>query len=250
MGQQPAPPGAMARPRSAGRRRRGEAHDSTLYHQFAHLYDRFFAPVYVRGLRQVVRALGLPPGARVLELGVGTGLSLEAYPRNVAVVGIDYSAAMLEEAQRRVERAGLANVELLQMSACDLRLPDSSFDFVLAFHVVTVVPEADALMREALRVLKPDGRLVVVNRFRRERGLMGRIERRLEPLWKRCGWKTLSRRELLDGHPLEVLVARKESPTSLFTTVVAVNRKHRLNGAARLNGHAPGGDGAARRPCP
>jgi len=196
---------ASVHPGRNGRRVKQAAHESTLYHQFAHLYDRFFAPVYIRGLRRTIRALGLEPGQRVLELGVGTGLSLTAYPPGVEVVGIDASEAMLEEARKRVERLGLDSVRLLQMSACELEFPDSSFDYVLAFHVVTVVPDSEALMREAVRVLKPGGRIVIVNRFRRERGLFGRVERRLEPLWRRCGWRTLSRSELLEGHPVEVL---------------------------------------------
>jgi phosphatidylethanolamine/phosphatidyl-N-methylethanolamine N-methyltransferase len=229
-----AAPAAVA----AGDRREGgprgprkDAHESTLYHRFAHLYDRFFAPVYVRGLRRTIRALRLPAGARVLELGVGTGLSLAAYPAGAEVVGIDYSEAMLEEARKRVVRSGLRNVRLERMSACELGFPDDSFDFVLAFHVVTVVPDSEALMREALRVLRPGGRLVIVNRFRREKGWMAGVERRLEPLWKRCGWRTLSRGELLNGHPVEVLAAEKDSATSLFTTVVVRKPDPARNGS-------------------
>src|SRR6185312_14210121 len=109
------------------------------------------------GRKGVLAALNLKPGDRVLEVGVGTGLSLPLYPRDVKITGIDVSREMLEKARRRVARRRLANIEaLLEMDAERMSFADASFDKVVAMYVVPVVENPVRLLEELHRVCRPD----------------------------------------------------------------------------------------------
>jgi phosphatidylethanolamine/phosphatidyl-N-methylethanolamine N-methyltransferase len=120
------------------------------YRRYAPVYDTLFGPVLQPGRHAVVQALHCRPGERVLEVGVGTGLSLPLYPRDVRVTGIDLSSEMLEKAKRRVARVNLRNVEaLLEMDAESTTFADASFDKVVAMYVVSVVPQPARLLRGA-----------------------------------------------------------------------------------------------------
>lgn len=201
------------------------AYQSKLYYEFSQFYDLVFARIFYPRIVNVIRALGVPAGARVLEVGVGTGLALAAYPRHCQVTGIDLAPEMLEHAQERIVANGWRHVQVMEGDAMDMKLPDDSFDYVTAFHVVSVVPDAGRMMREVLRVCRPGGRIVVINHFRSERRMLAAIDRRLEPVTRRWGWHTLSRREVFDGLPLQIERVYKTSPNSLFTIVVARNAK-------------------------
>ena len=150
------------------------------YRRYARIYDTVFGPVLQPGRKAVLDALNLKPGDRVLEVGVGTGLSLQLYPRDVRITGIDVSSEMLERARARVARARLANVEaLLEMDAEAMTFPDASFDKVVAMYVVSVVPRPAKLLEELHRVCRPDGEIFVVNHFQSENPVMGALERML-----------------------------------------------------------------------
>jgi phosphatidylethanolamine/phosphatidyl-N-methylethanolamine N-methyltransferase len=201
------------------------AHESKLYYEFSHFYDFLFGRLFYPRIVSLIRSLAIQPGARVLELGVGTGLSLSAYPDHCQVVGVDLAPDMLEHAQERIMRNGWRHITVKEMNAMDLNLPDSSFDFVTAFHVVSVVPDARRLMQEAQRVCKPGGTIAVINHFRSEKTVLAAADRCIEPLTRRCGWHTLGRADVLDGLPLRIEKAYKTSPYSLFTILILDNDK-------------------------
>jgi phosphatidylethanolamine/phosphatidyl-N-methylethanolamine N-methyltransferase len=201
------------------------AYQSKLYSEFTQLYDLVFARFFYPRIATVIRALKIPSGAKVLELGVGTGLALEAYPRHCSVLGVDLAPDMLEHAQERIDRNGWRHINVQEMDAMDLALPDDSFDYVMAFHVVSVVPDAARMMREAQRVCKPGGQIVVINHFRSQQRLLAAVDRRMEPITRRWGWHTLDRAEVFDGLPLDLERIYKTSKRSLFTIVVARNDK-------------------------
>ena len=203
-----------------------QPHESALYYEFSHLYDVFFGRVFFPRIVRVIRSLGIEPGARVLELGVGTGLSLEAYPQHCQVTGIDLAPEMLERAQDRVNRNGWRHVTLQQGDALNLAFADDAFDYVMAFHVVSVVPDPQRMMAEAERVCRPGGLLAIINHFRSRQRAVARVQRGIDPVTRRLGWTTtLCLPELLDGSRLHLERQWKTSPRSLFTIVVARNAK-------------------------
>jgi phosphatidylethanolamine/phosphatidyl-N-methylethanolamine N-methyltransferase len=199
-----------------------EPHQSKIYYEFSHLYDRIFTRFFYPRIAATIRSLNIPSGAKILEVGVGTGLSLEAYPHHSEVTGIDLAPEMLEQAQRKVAREGWGHIRLLPMNALDLQFPDGSFDYVTAFHVVSVVPDYDRLMGEIYRVCKPGGTVVIINHFRSERAWLAALVDRLDPLTRKLGWRTTLRRaDLLAAVPLRVRRQFKTSEASLFTVVIA-----------------------------
>lgn len=202
-----------------------QAHESKLYYEFSHLYDLTFGRVFYRRIRSVIQSLNLPAGARVLELGVGTGLSFDCYPTHCEVVGVDLAADMLEHAQEKIARNGWKHLSVMEMDAMDLEFPDNSFDYVMAFHVVSVVPDAAKLMSEAHRVCRPDGTVAVINHFRSEQSWLAAIDRKLEPVTRYWGWHTLSRAEVFGDAPFEMVRLYKKHGLSLFTIAIARNLK-------------------------
>jgi phosphatidylethanolamine/phosphatidyl-N-methylethanolamine N-methyltransferase len=196
--------------------------DSALYSQLSHLYERVFDRVLGPRIRWTIRSLKIPAGAKVLEVGVGTGLSLEAYPELAEVTAIDLSPEMLAQADKKVRQHAWRHITLSQMDALKMDFPDDTFDYVMAFHVASVVPDADQFMREVLRVLKPDGITVIINHFRSENRLLAPMVDLLNPLTRRIGWRTTLRySELVEKYPLSVQDRFKTSKQSLFTVVVA-----------------------------
>jgi phosphatidylethanolamine/phosphatidyl-N-methylethanolamine N-methyltransferase len=160
------------------------------YRRYAAVYDALFGPVLQPGRKAVVQALGLRPGDHVLEVGVGTGLSLPLYPRDVRITGIDVSREMLEKARARVARRRLANVEALhEMDAERMTLPDASFDKVVAMYVVPVVENPARLLEELHRVCRPDGEIFIVNHVRSDNRLIAAFERGLARFSDKIGFR-------------------------------------------------------------
>ncbi len=160
------------------------------YDRWAPVYDMVFGPVFRAGRRQAVLAAERI-GGRILEVGVGTGLSLSGYAPGNRITGIDISGDMLAKARRRVAAQGLRQVERLAvMDAESLDFPDAAFDVVVAQYVVTAVPDPERALDEFARVVRPGGEIVLTSRIGAEAGLRGTLERRLMPLTSRLGWRT------------------------------------------------------------
>ncbi len=140
------------------------------YRRWAPVYDASFGAFTRLGRRRAVEAVNRRSGT-VLEVGVGTGLSLRHYAPHLAVTGIDFSAEMLARARARVDALGLAQVVALRrMDARALDFPDASFDTVVAMHVISVVPEPERVIAEMARVCRPGGEVVLLNHFLHEHG--------------------------------------------------------------------------------
>ncbi len=160
------------------------------YGRWAPIYDIVFGPVFRRGRRAAVTAAERV-GGRILEVGVGTGLSLGDYGERNRIVGIDISGPMLEKARARVAKFGLRQVERLSvMDAEHLSFPDASFDVVVAQYVVTAIPNPETALDEFVRVVRPGGEIVLTTRIGAEKGLRGALEKLLMPLTSRLGWRT------------------------------------------------------------
>jgi phosphatidylethanolamine/phosphatidyl-N-methylethanolamine N-methyltransferase len=160
------------------------------YARWAPVYDLVFGAVFERG-RHAAIAAAERIGGRILEVGVGTGISLPDYSRSNRVCGIDISEPMLRKAEQRVAELGLTNVEgLWVMDAEHLSFPDASFDVVVAQYVITTVPKPEATLDEFARVLKPGGEIVLVSRVGAEAGLRRALERWFAPAARKLGWRT------------------------------------------------------------
>jgi len=160
------------------------------YARWAPFYDFVFRAVFETG-RQAAVAAAERIGGRILEVGVGTGMSLPEYSRNSVICGIDISAPMLRKAQEKVAELRLKNVEgLWEMDAEKMRFPDASFDVVVAQHVVTTVPNPEATLDEFARVLKPGGEIVLISRVGAEAGIRLTFERWFSPAACKLGWRS------------------------------------------------------------
>jgi phosphatidylethanolamine/phosphatidyl-N-methylethanolamine N-methyltransferase len=187
------------------------------YRWWAPIYDYSFGFVAGPGRRLAVQKLNEAQG-RVLEIGVGTGLSLPGYKAGLDVTGIDLSPEMLDKAAERVAKLGLPRKTLLVMDAGSLTFADESFDAAALMYVMTVVPNPRAVMAEMWRVLRPGGTAIVVNHFSRERGLRAAVEQGLERYSRRLGWHPVFPLQTVTDTPGFHLVERVDLPPfGLFT---------------------------------
>lgn len=160
-----------------------------VYRRYARRYDFYFGPLFQPGRKAVIERMHCRPGDRILEVGVGTGLSLPLYPRGVRVTGIDISEDMLARARARAARDGLDHVMGLQcMDAECMQFADASFDKVVAMYVVSVVPSPTRLVAEMRRVCRPDGELYIVNHFQHDYALVAGAERLIAPFSRLLGF--------------------------------------------------------------
>jgi len=160
------------------------------YARWAPVYDLVFGAVFERG-RHAAIAAAERVGGRILEVGVGTGISLPHYSRDLQICGVDISEPMLRKAQERVGEFGLSNVEgLWVMDAEHLQFPDASFDVVVAQYVITTVPNPEGVLDEFARVLKPGGEIILVSRVGAEAGLRRSLEHWFQPAARKLGWRT------------------------------------------------------------
>ena len=160
------------------------------YDRWAPIYDLVFGGVFRKGRKAAIAATN-KMGGRVLEVGIGTGISLPQYAPHLRIFGTDISDAMLEKARKRVVEFGLKNVEgLAVMDAEKLEFPDNSFDVVMAQYVVTAVPNPEAALDEFARVLRPGGELIILTRVSADAGMRRFIEQRLQPVVRPLGFRT------------------------------------------------------------
>ena len=161
------------------------------YRRYAGIYDLVFGPVLEPGRKRMVESMACRPGECVLEIGVGTGLSLGHYPASIQITGIDLSHDMLAKAASKVARCGWKHVSLMHMDAQQLAFADHSFDKVAVMYVASVVPDPDAMMREIRRVCRPGGDVFVVNHFSQKGHGLHWLENLAAPFAKLIGFRPL-----------------------------------------------------------
>ncbi|MBX9739128.1 MAG: class I SAM-dependent methyltransferase [Beijerinckiaceae bacterium] len=194
------------------------------YARWAPFYDLVFTATMRPGRKAGAAAINRLSG-RILDVGVGTGLELPMFSRELRITGIDLSDPMLEVARKRVASLGLDNVEDLRvMDAMQLTFPDASFDGIVAPYVLTVVPDPHKTLDEMLRVVKPGGEIVLVNHIGAESGPVAAVEAWLGRRAASLGWRPEFPWSIvqtwLDAHPDAALVERRTlAPLGLFTLV-------------------------------
>lgn len=191
---------------------------TTSYRRWAPIYDRTFGRITRSGRRKAVDYVNTRNG-KVLEVGVGTGLSLGDYRPDLEITGVDFSEEMLAKARRKVEAEGLSNVvELRRMDARSLDFPDNHFDTVVGMYLVSVVPEPERVVREMGRVCKPGGEVVILNHFARDRGALSVLERAFAPFAAVLGWHSdFSMDRVVGAERLRMKSRETFPPFGMFT---------------------------------
>tara|TARA_R110002110_G_scaffold46353_1_gene140158 strand:- start:324 stop:1022 length:699 start_codon:yes stop_codon:yes gene_type:complete len=188
------------------------------YARWAPVYDWSFGPISDFGRKKAIDVINKRSGT-LLEVGVGTGVALPRYAPHLSITGIDFSPDMLRKARQRMRSRKLRNVVgLYEMDASELRFDDGSFDTVVAMYVMTVVPDANKVLRELERVCAPGGEVVIVNHFAQDHGMRGRLERWMSPAARALGWHPDFRIETItEMTTLELVETRTLQPMGLFT---------------------------------
>ncbi len=201
-----------------------------VYRRYAPGYDLYFGAVLQPGRRAVLERMRCRPGERILEVGVGTGLSLPLYPRSVRVTGIDVSPHMLERAQALKRRRQLDHVELRCMDAEHMVFEAESFDKVVAMYVVSVAPDPRRLVEEMRRVCRRDGDLYIVNHFSHAHPVVGALERLVAPFSSLMGFHPdFSMEDFIARTGLDVA---EKTPVNLFGYWTLLRSRNRKRGAA------------------
>lgn len=159
------------------------------YDRWAPIYDLVFGGVFATGRREAVAAAERI-GGKVLEVGVGTGISLPHYGASTQVVGVDISESMLDKARERATRIGPDRIAIEVGDAEDLRFADNEFDVVVAQYVISAVPHPERALDEFVRVVRPGGEIIITTREGAGAGLRGNIEKILMPITTRLGFRT------------------------------------------------------------
>jgi phosphatidylethanolamine/phosphatidyl-N-methylethanolamine N-methyltransferase len=195
------------------------------YDRWAPVYDLVFGGVFGKGRKAAILATN-SIGGRVLEVGVGTGISLPQYAPNLRIFGTDISEAMLRKAKQRVAEQHLKNVEgLAVMDAEKLEFPDNSFDVVMAQYVVTAVPNPEVALDEFARVLRPGGEMILLSRVSADGGMRRFIEQRLQPVVRPLGFRTAEfawsrfAQWLSGAHGIELIERRLVPPLGHFSLI-------------------------------
>ena len=195
------------------------------YARCASVYDLLFGPILQAGRREAIRQLAPQPGSEILEIGIGTGLTVPLYPDDCRITGIDSSEPMLREAARNVD--GRRNIQLFRMDAARLTFPDQSFDVVFAAYVISVVPDPLTVLKEMRRVCRVGGRIVLLNHFLSDSSFLSKVERMLSPITTaRLGFRTdVDARLLLERAALRPVAIRKVNTPKIWT-LISCERDH------------------------
>jgi phosphatidylethanolamine/phosphatidyl-N-methylethanolamine N-methyltransferase len=195
-----------------------------IYNIWSHFYDKLASNLVLRRHRLAVPRMNIQSGQRVLDVGIGTGLSLESYPKSAHVVGVDICEGMLRHAIRRAEESKLASANICVADALELPFEQGSFDHVFISHVITVVSNPVKLIEEIRRVAKPGGRIVIINHFQSGNRVIGAFEKWLCPLFVKIGFKSdLSLEKLIQDTGVQVDFRYKLDQVDFWETVFITN---------------------------
>lgn len=197
-----------------------------IYSRYSSLYDTLFGQMFWPRIKLGLEKLNIRPGDRIIEVGVGTGISLPLYPPLCRVIGIDITRKMLDKAKEKKERYSISTVELIEMDAQNLAFKDDSFDHAIMPFVISVVPDPERMVFEIKRVTRRGGNIVIINHFCSDNPVLFKIGRFITPFSIRLGWRSDLKVDLISNHCnlhiQEILKKRRLDP---WLIIHAINRK-------------------------
>lgn len=203
-----------------------ESSTRKIYDVHSLFYDATFGRLVKRRIARAIEHMGIRDTDLVLDLGIGTGVSLNYYPNRGQIVGIDLSSGMLREARKKITERGLEHADVFQADALKLPFADNTFDHVFISHVISVVSDPYKLVEEAQRVAKQDARIVLVNHFQSTNRFIAMVEKWLCPLCTRLGWRSdLGLNDLVSRTGVQIDYRYKLESIDLWETVVIRNNK-------------------------
>ena len=207
-----------------------EASTRKIYDVHSFFYDATFGRLVRRRIARAISHMDIGPDDKVLDLGVGTGVSLNYYAQDRGrIIGVDLSGGMLKQARKKIDERGLANATVFQADAMQLPFADNTFDHVFISHVISVVSDPYRLVREAQRVAKRGARIVILNHFQSTNRFIALLEKWASPVCTRLGWRSdLALQDLVRGTGAEVDYRYKLENIDLWETVVMNNNKSAL----------------------
>ena len=198
------------------------------YKRVSSFYDLTFGQVFRPGQKAIIKKMDCIESDNVLEIGIGTGSSLQYYPKETKVVGIDISPDMLEVAKKRIVKDKIHNKHILLMNGERLSFPDNTFDKVVGMYVVSVTQNPQVLVEEMKRVCKNDGDIYIVNHFSTEQDnpFVKMFEKGLMPISKILGWKPYFPFDEFNAYAnLDVLEMSKVNLFNYWNIIHASNNK-------------------------
>ena len=198
----------------------------SIYSSYSSVYDTVFGHFFSPRIRIGINRSPFAKGDKIIEVGVGTGISLPLYPAHCKVVGIDLTKKMLDQAERKKEHHGLTHVDLMEMDAERMTFDDDTFDHAVAAFVITVVPNPERMVAEMKRVTKKGGTILIFNHFCSKKGFISWIERVFSPLCEKWGWRSDISLDLLSNHcNLSIKEVFKKNKLDPWSIVIATNNK-------------------------
>jgi phosphatidylethanolamine/phosphatidyl-N-methylethanolamine N-methyltransferase len=209
-----------------------EASTRKIYDIHSMFYDATFGRLVKRRIERAIHHMNISETDRVLDLGIGTGVSLNYYPQHARVTGVDLSSGMLRKAREKIRERELTHANVFQADALRLPFADDTFDHVFTSHVISVVSDPYRLIEEAQRVARPGARIVMVNHFQSTNRFIAMVEKWLCPLCTKLGWRSdLALQDLVRRTGMEIDYRYQLASLDLWETVVITNNKSALNGA-------------------
>jgi phosphatidylethanolamine/phosphatidyl-N-methylethanolamine N-methyltransferase len=206
-----------------------EASTRKIYDIQSLFYDATFGRLVRRRVERAIHHMNIADSDLVLDLGIGTGQSLNFYPQHTRIIGIDLSSGMLREARKKIRERGLFRATVFQANALELPFADDTFDTVFVSHVISVVSDPAKVIREAQRVARPGARIVMLNHFQSTNRFWALLEKWACPLCTRLGWRSdLALTDLIRRTGLEIDYRFKLESIDLWETVVINNNKSAL----------------------
>jgi phosphatidylethanolamine/phosphatidyl-N-methylethanolamine N-methyltransferase len=197
-----------------------------IYDVQSKVYDKTFGMLVKKRIAKAISQFDIREGDLVLDLGIGTGNSLQYYPDRGTVVGIDLSSGMLDKALDKIDENGWSRFRLVQADALKLPFADNSFDHIFVSHVISVVSDPAMVIREMQRVAKPGARMVMLNHFQSTNRVIAKVEKLLSPICTKLGWRSdLALNDLLQATGIHVDFRYKLTTPDIWETVVFTNKK-------------------------